>query len=377
MQARKRLVISAGVVMASAFASAQVPDLMNALDAGGRAMGIGGSTQATDSNTLSTYYNPAGLGYISDTTFSFAARNLPQSDNTISGNFASPDFSTSRESGPRRITHVGFATPMRGGVLGLSYTMGGYMKDFRSGQNLTDGGVIIQNYLETFGAQTDFFTLAWGKQMGQTNWGFGVVVANQYISDVGSYEMFDSENQFIGTTRIDNSGNTYGVGGIVGVQFSPSRDGKSQVGISVRTPISLSNNTSTSPYLNKVPGRASIGLASRTDPLRGGKDFIVYGAQLDYFFGSDKNGIFNRKDTLSGGIGFEYNYHRGNARIPIRAGYAFIPKGGDMFIERNTFTFGLGYRPDNSNLAVDVNFGLPSGGGTYDMGLSLTYKVGK
>ena len=61
----------------------------------------------------------------------------------------------------------------------------------------------------------------------------------------------------------------------------------------------------------------------------------------------------------------------------MRIGYSFVPKGGDDFIARNTFTFGIGYRPEISNLAVDLNFGLPSGGGAYDMGLSVTYKVGK
>ncbi|MBS1714518.1 MAG: hypothetical protein JST30_09305 [Armatimonadetes bacterium] len=376
MTARKRSFVVVGAALASSCASAQVPDLLNALDAGGRAMGVGGATQATDSNTLSGYYNPAGLAFITAPTIAAAVRNLPESDNRISGNFNNPDYSTSRGMGARRLTHVGAAFPVKNGVVGLSYTVGGSFKDFRLGDNLADGALTVRNYQEVLQAQTDFFSLSFGARRQDLNWGVGLVVANQYISDQGRYDQFDGNNN-VGSVTISNSGNTTGIGAIAGVQFSPGHDGKSQVGISVRTPIRLSKNTQTDPYLNKLPGRASIGVATRTDPMRGGKDFLVYGAQLDWFFGADKNGTLQRKDVLSGGAGVEYNLHRYNARIPLRLGYSFVPKGGDAFIARNTFTFGIGYRPESSNLAVDLNFGLPSGGGAYDMGLSVTYRVGK
>lgn len=363
--------------MVSAFASAQVPDLMNALDAGGRAMGVGGSTQATDSNTLSSFYNPAGLAYITGPTLSAAFRNIPQSDNIVSGKFKTPDFNTSRGVGPRKLTHFGFATPIKGGVVALSYTMGGAVKDFRFGNNLTDGALSIRNYTEVFQTQTDFFTLAYGKRSGTSNFGFGLVLANQYLSDQASWDTFDANNTQIGTTVVSNSGNSSGVGAIAGIQFQSGKNGNSMVGISVRTPIKLSNNSQTNPYLNKVPGRASIGMATRTEPIGQGKDFLVYGAQLDYFFGSDKGGSLARKDVLGGGVGLEYNLHRNNARIPIRVGYAVVPKGSDQTLNRNTFTFGLGYRPEDSNYSVDFNFGMPSGGGGLDLGVGLTYKLGK
>ncbi len=349
---------------------------MNALDAGGRAMGVGSSTQATDSNTLSGYYNPAGLAYITGPTLSAAFRNLPQSNNVVTGKFKDPDFSTEREVGPRRLTHIGYATPMGGGTIGVSYTMGGFIKDFRAGNNLTDSSLIIRNFTETLQAQTDFFTLAYGKRSGNSNFGFGLMIANQYISDQARWDTFDTNNTQLGTTNVSNSGNSTGIGAIVGLQMPTGHDGKTVMGISVRTPIKLSKNSQTDPYMNKVPGRASFGLASRADNLRGGKDFAVYGAQLDYFFGADKEGSFARKDVLGGGIGFEYNMHRYNARIPIRFGYAFVPKGGDTTISRNTFTFGLGYRPEASNYALDLNFGIPSGGGGLDMGVGFTYKLG-
>lgn len=340
-------------------------------------MGIGGATQQTDSNTLSSYHNPAGLGYITQTTIAAAFRNLPQSNTALSGRFSDPTFSTDKEVGQRRITHLGVAFPIKNGAVGLSYTMGGYIKDIKVGNGLSDGALRINNLLETLQAQTDFFTVSWGKQSTGLNYGVGLVIANQYLSDVGSYDTFDNANNFIGTTRFSNSGNTTGIGAVVGVQMSPGGNGKSVVGLSVRTPIKLSNNSQTSPYLNKLPGRVSLGMASRTDGLRGGRDFMVAGGQIDYFFGSDKGGALKRKDVMTAGLGFEYNMHRFNARIPVRIGYAFIPSGGDGFDDRNTFTFGLGYRPENGKLGVDVNFGLPTGGGGYDLGLSVSYKVGK
>ncbi len=377
MKARKRTLFTVGAIVVAASSSAQVPDLLNALDAGGRSMGIGGATQQTDGNTLSSYYNPAGLAYVSEATLGGATRNLPQSNTVLSGQLVNPVYSTGNEVGPRRITHLGVALPMKGGVLGLAYTMGGFFKDFRTSGALKDGSLNIVNMQETLSAQTDFFTIAWGKRQGTTNYGLGLVIANQYISDVGSYDIQDSNNQYVGTTRIGNTGNSYGVGAIAGLQMPASRDGRSVVGLSVRTPISLKNTDQTGDYLNRVPGRASIGMATRVDNMHGGSDFLVYGGQLDYFFSSDKNGAFQRKDVVCGGFGIEYDMHRFNARIPIRVGYSLVPNAGDAFGSRNTFTFGLGYRPADSNLAFDMNFGMPSGGGSLDMGLSLTYKLGK
>lgn len=340
-------------------------------------MGIGGSTQQTDGTTLSSFYNPAGLAYVTTPTIGAAVRNLPESNSVVSGRFANPDFNTSRELGSRRVTHLGYATPIRGGTLGISFTNGGYMKDLRSGTGLKDGVLTLNNYVETFQAQTDFFTVAWGKANGSTNFGFGLIIANQYISDVGVYDTFDANNQFSGSTRINNSGNMTGVGAIVGAQFPTSSSGRSVVGVSIRTPISLSKNSSVDSYMNKVPGRASLGMATRSDNLRGGDDFLVYGAQVDYFFGSDKNGLFKRKDVLAGGVGFEYNMHRWGGRVPVRAGFAFSPSGGDSYQSRNSFTFGLGYRPNNDRLSFDLNFAMPTGGGPYDMGLSVGYKLGR
>lgn len=373
----RRLPTTLLAAMTAAISFGQVPDLLNALDAGGRAMGVGGSTNATDSTTLSSYTNPAGLAYISSPTFGVAFRNLPESRNVLNGEFESPNYETSRKAGARALTHVGLALPAANGVVGIAYTMGGFMRDVQTaGGSLRDGGNSIQNMDLTTKVQHDFFTLSYGKRSGRANYGIGLVLASQYLANTGSYSIFDSGNNFLGTRRFNDSGNSTGFGAIVGAQFQADAQGNSLVGVSLRSPISLSNNRETSPYLNRIPGRASLGYATRTTTVGDTRDYFVYGGQLDYYFSSDKSAILERSDVLTGSVGLEYNFFRGGTRIPVRAGYAIVPKGGDRFTNRNTLTFGLGYRPATGGLSADLSVGLASGGGGLDTGLSVTYRIG-
>ena len=90
MELNARKLLAIGVMAFTGSVSAQIPDLMTALDTGGRAMGLGGGTYVTDANTWSINANPAGLGYIRTTTFSMAYRNLPNSVNSVSGDLADP-----------------------------------------------------------------------------------------------------------------------------------------------------------------------------------------------------------------------------------------------------------------------------------------------
>jgi hypothetical protein len=69
--------------------------------------------------------------------------------------------------------------------------------------------------------------------------------------------------------------------------------------------------------------------------------------------------------------------NRWNARIPIRIGYTVVPSGGTGFIDRDAFTFGLGYRPNGSDFSLDLSFARPSDGNALDMALSITYLLGK
>ena len=75
---------------------AQIPDLMTALDAGGRAMGLGGGTYGTDATTWSINANPAALGFIRNPMFGASFRNMPESRTSASGNFDDQPESVSK-----------------------------------------------------------------------------------------------------------------------------------------------------------------------------------------------------------------------------------------------------------------------------------------
>lgn len=367
-----RTALLALLTVAGAGAFAQIPDLLNALDAGGRSMGAGGATGVTDANTLSTYHNPAGLAFVQSPTFSMSVRNVPESSSRIGGNFNDPLMDTDEFVGARRLSHLGYAMPIKGGTLGFSYTLGGAIRDDRIGNNLINGLTSIRNYQELIQSQVDFFTVAYGKRSGSSNFGVGIVMANRYMKNQQSYQIFDAGNNNIGNVNTDVAGNGTGVGAIIGIQ-SNAGNGNTMVGASIRTPIKV--NGGPKGFFDTIPGRASLGVAQRT--LGHGDDFLVYGLQADWFFGGDKGGILPRKDVLALGGGAEYNFHRWNARFPVRLGYQSVPSGGNAFTSRNAFTFGFGYRPNESDFALDLNFAVPSNGGRMDTGLGVTYRLSK
>ncbi len=372
MMARKQSILVLAGLAVSATSSAQIPDLVNALDAGGRAMGIGGGTYVTDGNTYSSAYNPAGLAYITSPSIGVSFRNLPTSSTLISGNFQDPEFASDVSLGKMAITHVGYAFPALGGTVGLAYTVAGYIRDTTVGDNLPNGQLTIRNYQETTRLQTDFFTASYGKKMGTMNWGAGLVIANQFISGSESYLLFNGNNQ-VGGNNSSASGNATGVGLIFGLQGTQSSTPNTSWGISVRTPIDLTNNNETSSYYDRIPGRVSFGFVNRSN-AGSGADFLIFGAQADLYFGGQSDKIIPRKNHVAFGGGVEYNFHRFNGRIPVRLGFSAVPSGGEGFQARNTLTFGFGYRPNNSPLTVDFNFAKPTGKGPFDVGVSLTYR---
>jgi hypothetical protein len=364
---------SLSLVALAACASSQIPDLLTALDAGGRAMGLGGATYATDSSTFSANANPAGLGYINRAQYSVAYRNLPESRSQVSGDFNDPDFDTDLKQGGFGMTHVGYAFPMGRGALGVSYTRSGFIRDERFGNGLSDGALTVNNYEELFRSQTDLFTLAYGASSGggTTNYGVGVVVANQYILNRQDYDLFNGST-FVGSVSADNSGTGLGFGVVAGVMMSVG--GNTSFGMSAQSPIDLSGNAETSGYLDRIPGRVSAGFATRNDNARG--EYVIYAVQATHYFGGQGNKVFPRDSYTSFSGGLEYGLNRWNARVPIRLGYAVVPKGGDGFRDRDAFTFGVGYRPNGSDFSLDLSFAKPIDGNAIDIALSLTYLLG-
>lgn len=382
--AARKLLLTAGVAVLSSVSMAQIPDLINALDAGGRAMGLGGGTYTAGSDTLSSYNNPAGLGFLTEPQFSIVFRNLPDSDTTVSRDFNNPQVATTSSAGSRAVTHLGLVFPIgkregkTNGSIGLAFTTGGYIRDFRTGNNLQNGDLTVVNYAELLKVKNDFLTLSYGSSAESGfSFGFGLVVAQTSVVNRQDYGLVDSSGTDRGSVHVDNDETATGVGGIVGFTFVPKDNPKVSMGFSYRTPINLSGNNAVKAYYDKVPARLSGGFAGRVDGVRGGKDFLIYGVQGDAYFRNSHNTIVTQKQQFVIGGGMEYNYQASGFRLPIRFGYNAVPSGGDGFAQRNTFTFGLGYYPSNSGLGVDLNFGSPGGGGGLDLAFGITYKFGK
>lgn len=366
--------IVAASLVAPAPALAQVPDLLNALDTGGRAMGVGGASRVTDAGTQSALDNPAGLAFVTSPTSSLILRNLPSSNVVASGNFADRDTQTRANSGRFGLSHVGYATPFRGGTLGVSYTVGGFINNLTTGDNLRSGATTIRNLREETRAQTDFFTISYGRQNRGTNFGLGLVVANQYTKFDQRYLIFDGGNQQVGQNDVRVADNSLGLGLVLGVQANADETGGLVWGASLRTPIDLSGNADTRAVYDRIPGKLSLGAAGRLDQQFRNDDFLVWAANVDYFFGGQEDKIISRRNTLGFGLGLEYSYHQGSTRFPVRLGYSFVPAGGDGFSDRHAITFGLGFRPANQPFSFDLSLARPQRGTKLDLALGFNYR---
>lgn len=339
-------------------------------------MGLGGGTYITDANTYSIIANPAGLGYIREPLLEVGFRNMPESRNLVSGDFDDPDFDTQFKSGGYGQSHVGYAFPMGRGTFGVSYTRSGFIRDERFGTGLADGALTVRNYTELLTSKTDLFTFSYGvgSQDGTTNYGFGLVVANQYIKNTLDYDLFDGSNQ-VGSVAADNSGTGMGVGVVAGLLITPSSSPNTSFGLSVQSPISISGNSETQAYYDRIPGRISAGLASRTDRQNG--EYTLYGAQVSWFFGGQSNKILARDNYAIIGGGVEYGMRRWGGLVPFRLGFVSAQSGGAGFIDRDSFTLGLGYRPDGGSSSYNLSFAKPLDGQDFDIAFSVTHYLGK
>ncbi len=376
MSARKLSFVVGGIAALSVSALAQVPDLMNALDAGGRAMGVGGSLYGTSADTLSSYYNPAGLGYINQGQIGLTYRNLPKSRTTARDEFSDMEFDSSGRRGSNALAHVGLAYPLnngRRGTIGVSYNIGGFIDDERRNGGVRVGGNPVNFYSETLKARSDYFTVAYGKANSSQNfsWGAGLQFVRQRIAN--DITLVDNSNNVLLDGDVDETGS--GVGLVLGAQFIPKNNPNVSFGFSYRTEIDLNGNSDTKSLYDKIPARLLGGVAYRQDGLRGGRDFIVYGLQLQHFFAGRSSQVFDRNAQTTAGFGLEYSYQTQGFRLPLRLGYNVVPGGGDDYGTRNGFAFGIGYRPNDSRFGIDFNFVAPEKGG-YDLGISLNYRFG-
>lgn len=366
--ARKLSLFSLAILTTAAYA--QVPDMVDAMDAGGRAMGAGSALNLTGVSTLSATYNPAALAYASRREIGVAMRTLPNSNSIVTGAVNDLQSETTSETGGFKATHLGVIWPMgNGSSIGAAWTIGGWMHDTQRGVNLANG---VATFFDFTRAQTDFFNLSYGHAGGgdqQLAWGAGLILARQHVKTVQNIT-FTDPNIPPQTANTDTSANGYGAQ--IGVMLTPKSNPDLTIAASARTPIEIQDGD---PIYETIPGRIAAGFAIRKSGFRGGRDFLVMGVEGQYFFGGEDSPRIDRENHGTAHFGAEYNYTMGNAVIPIRVGYSIVPAGGDGFGNRNTFTYGFGYRPHNGDWTIEVNFGNPQGGGR-ETGIYLSYRFG-
>lgn len=371
--------LTLGPVLLTGTAAAQVPDLLNALDAGGRTLATGGANSATNVDTYAAYYNPAALGYLDTKAVDVSYRNLPNSKTTLSGSHNDPDADSDGHRGGSTLGHVGFAVPVRelfgrgSGTLAVAYTLGGYISDHATATSLTnDDGSTTQGYDLRRSARTSFYSLAYGKALDNgLSLGASLVVASQYLSynetgttvvDSSSFPL-DSGNSSTGT----------GVGALLGALYTPKTLPEWSFGLSFRTPMSLSGNGSTADEYDRIPARLIAGATWRKDGFRNNKDYLLIGGQVESFFGGDSSQFYDRNSQTLFGFGAEYNVGIGSDRVPLRFGFTTVPPGGDGFGSRDAFTFGIGYRMSRLPIGLDLSFAIPENGGT-DFSIAASYR---
>jgi hypothetical protein len=373
MKIARMLYAGIGLSALSAVTMAQVPDLVTGFDAGGRAMGAGGSFYATGVDTLSAVINPSGLGYMDRASAQVAMRNLPTTQTTVTGPLSDLRLSTEEEEGDMGLTHLGVAFPMRrdqqnGPVLSLSYTVMGIMDDRQEGFGLPGG---IDSYLDLLRAKTAFVTLSVGKASANRSWswGLGVVYATQNVRNLQIIDFSDPQTP---DQIADNDDTGHGFGGILGFMVTPANSPEFTLGFSLQTPIELDGSGAIDLY-SRIPGRASIGVSQYREGLRHGRDSMVLASQIDYYFGGKSSDRVDRTDQTAVSLGIEYGYSVGDVLIPLRFGYRWVNAGGDNFANRSGYTYGIGYRSKDGNWAIDFNFGN-AGEGVIDNGYSLVYR---
>lgn len=372
----RKLTISVLAALSSA-AFAQVPDLVTALDAGGRSMGAGGALGITGISTLSVTSNPAAIAYASRTEVGIAARTLPTSETRVTGPLNDLRLSTDTTTGDYHLTHVGVILPLKSkggnqGAVGIAGTTTGWFHDTQRGNNLPNG---IASYRDFTRARTDLITVSYGmtSQNLALAWGLGFVVARQ---NVRNFEQINFSDGNIPPQIADTDTTGNGLGFQAGLMYTPPERPDVTLAVSARTPIRIRSSASPINLYDRIPGRLAVGAAIRRDGFRSGSDYLILGGEVQHFFDGHDSPRIDRSEQTAGGVGAEYNYDHGSAFIPVRVGYAFIPKGGEDFRSRNGLTYGIGYRPKNGDFTIEVNFGRPQGGGT-ETGIYLSYRLKK
>lgn len=334
-------------------------------------MGMGGSTYVSGASTLSSYYNPAGLGYMHRSEIAVSARNMPKSQAVVEGDIAGVhQLTTLNRVGTIGLTHGGIAIPLKSrngtnGTVSIAYTTGGYDHEQRFGDfATTQNGNPAPGYQQNLSLRNDFVTLAYGRaNSSQTfSWGAAAVYAiNSQTSDISGAPAGNG----------NFSANSHGWGGLFGIQFMPNQN--IDIGISYRTPITLKGDNSGPLLYDKIPGRLIAGVAYRRD--MGGDNFLILGAQAQHFWEGSRGQFFDSPEQTTFGAGAEYDIAASGGYFPIRLGYNWLPASATDFGSSNALTWGAGYRAPNGTWGLDLNFDKPQHAPA-DYALDFIYRFG-
>jgi hypothetical protein len=105
---KRILVVALATAGTTGSVLAQIPDLLNTLDAGSRSMGAGSAFGVTSADTYSILNNPAGIGFISNKSYAFSMRNMPRSTTQMFGDLASPTLTSKGTAGKNQLSHFGY-----------------------------------------------------------------------------------------------------------------------------------------------------------------------------------------------------------------------------------------------------------------------------
>jgi hypothetical protein len=379
-----KLIVTLGAFILCCVSQAQIPDLLNAFDAGGRSLGMGGALHGSDPSSMSAYYNPASLGYITKTEVDLALHNLQNSETVIGNTYANPSYHTHSLSGTKAVTDVGVSVPVKPlfgngkASVALNYNVGGYVHDVAqtSSNGFPDGSLTLTNYQLLRSIETDFITLAYGQSIPSRtfSFGFGLMYAQTGTNYDSTGSAVDSNGNAATFSGSNINYQAHGLGFIVGGQFIPATLPNFSLGLSYRSAIGLDAGTNSGIY-DRVPARA---LANATYRIGGAGhgDYGLVGVQYQYFFDGDASADFDRKGQSVLGLGAEYDHQIGSFTIPLRIGLESASAGGDGYEYRRVFTYGIGLRPSDSRYSLDFNWSTMDGGGK-DFGISAGYRFGK
>ena len=368
-QSLSRIGFVAASSLCGAVAHAQVADLLNTFDAGSHSLGMGSSLTATDAETLSTYNNPAALGYLNHRTVGLSIENLPRSYSTV-GDLNGDRTSSSAKTGPLALTNFGIAFPVseksNRGTIGISYNIGGYLDDSGSASQVpygTSSTLVAAGYLDHLESRTDYFAVGYGKaNAAQTlSAGISLLYAQESLQYAQKYTVFDTTNSTtVSTQDFTTSGTASGVGLVGGVEYIPSNLQSLTLGASIKSPIKLSGGNGVTSIYDTIPGRVLLGAGLRLPGLKKRtEDYAVFGAQFEDFFGGSGSGLLSLQNQAAGDFGFEYGYSLGDWIVPVRVGYRTMSPEGPAFADRNELTYGFGFKDKDGRYGIDFSWATP------------------